>query len=558
MFKIKVSILFENLKIFLIPFLISLNALIILIHNLLILRFDFSLLKHYHPILFNFNILLSIGFIYLSLQLLKLKHRAWLIAIVTYSVYFLINFFDLSINHRLNLLVLLLLNLGIIILLINFRRDYRVKSQIISFRTSINVIILVFLATVIYGVGGFLILGQKNFHIHFNLLRALHYTFDQFNITTNHQLIAYTRKARIFIDSLTLISIASLILIIISLFKPIKSYFVNDKTKITLVKNLIINYDSHSEDFFKLWPEDKHYFFNDDLSAVIAYKLTSGVALCLGDPSGQIDAFEELIIQFSEFCYLNDWKIAFVHVSDKYLQLYKRNNFKYQLIGQEAVVNIRKFLDTTRNSKYFRNIKNRFQKDGYSCQVFLPPHNKKLLASLENISNDWLKVKGREERGFAMGYFNQKYLNLCPVFVVKNKAGQIEAFLNQIPAEIDHYEATYDMLRHSRKTKTNINDFLLINFIDYLASLDFQYLNLGLCPLAGLDSVDYKGPIIELMRFIYAHGQKIYSFQGLYRFKAKYEPDWRNRYLIYRGNFRSLIRILKALLKSMKVKTKVH
>jgi len=559
MFKIK-AIIIQNLKIFLIPFLISLNALIILIHNLLILRFDFSLFKYYHPILFNFNILLSISLIYLSLQLLKQKHIAWLVTTVIYAVYTLDNFLNLLVSYRFqtNLLAFLLLSLGIFILLINLRKNYRVKSDLISFRTSINVIILVILATVVYGVGGFLILGQKNFHIHFTLLRALHYTLDQFNITTNHQLIAYTRKARFFIDSLTFVSIASLIFVSISLFKPIKSYFVNDRSRLNLVKKLIINYDSHSEDFFKLWPEDKHYFFNDNLNAVIAYKLTSGVAIALGDPSGQADGFEKLIADFSQFCYLNDWKVSFVHVSDQYLRLYEQNYFKYQRIGQEAVVNIEKFLNSTRNQKYFRNIKNRFQKEGFESQVFLPPHDDKILASLENISNDWLKVKGREERGFAMGYFDRQYLNLCPIFVIKNKTGRIEAFLNQIPPEIDHQEATYDMLRHSRQTKTNINDFLLINFIEYLSDQGFKSLNLGLCPLVGLDSAEHNGPINDLMKFIYAHGQKIYSFQGLYRFKAKYEPDWRNRYLIYRGSFRSLIKILNALLKSMKVKTKVR
>jgi lysylphosphatidylglycerol synthetase-like protein (DUF2156 family) len=53
------------------------------------------------------------------------------------------------------------------------------------------------------------------------------------------------------------------------------------------------------------------------------------------------------------------------------------------------------------------------------------------------------------------------------------------------------------------------------------------------------------------MRFVYANGDRFYSFSGLHRFKSKYEPTWTNRYIAYRGGVRGFSRSLYALNKAM-------
>ena len=155
-----------------------------------------------------------------------------------------------------------------------------------------------------------------------------------------------------------------------------------------------------------------------------------------------------------------------------------------------------------------------------------------------------------------MGYFDEKYINICQIFVVRDAANTIQAFLNMVPADFDHKEATYDLLRHSKDNISNINDYLLIGFCDYLLNKNYLTLNMGLCPLVGLktDTRADKGLITNVLNFAYSNGNRIYSFSGLYRFKVKYEPVWRDRYIAYQGNVGSFIKTMNALVRVMKVK----
>jgi len=68
-----------------------------------------------------------------------------------------------------------------------------------------------------------------------------------------------------------------------------------------------------------------------------------------------------------------------------------------------------------------------------------------------------------------------------------------------------------------------------------------------------MDDDANRSLIDNAMRFVYANGDRLYSFSGLYRFKAKYEPEWSDRYIAYRGGLRGFSRTLNALNRTMKV-----
>lgn len=138
--------------------------------------------------------------------------------------------------------------------------------------------------------------------------------------------------------------------------------------------------------------------------------------------------------------------------------------------------------------------------------------------------------------------------------VARDAAGTIQAFINQIPT-YDPAEANFDLLQHTEASPTNINDYLLMNFIDYVFEQGFSRLNIGLCPLVGLDKTDENNSLIDsALRLAYSKGDRIYSFSGLEKFKTKYEPVWSPRFIAYRGGIRGFTRTLNALNQAMKVK----
>jgi phosphatidylglycerol lysyltransferase len=320
--------------------------------------------------------------------------------------------------------------------LIYYRTLFTVRSEVRNFTTALVRIAIVFLVAFSYGVIGFQLLDDHDFHHEFSLATGAHYTIDQFDLTTDKQLTPYTRRANNFLNSLIIVSLGSLFYAGVSLFAPIRFRVGNQRRGHKDMNELILKHSTTSEDFFKFWPRDKAYFFNPARTAGLAYKTVRGVALVAGDPVGPKAELRDLMSRFIEYCRVNDWEPALIHAESRNLQVYKRLNFEIQKIG-------------------------------YSCEILEPPHSKANLKQLRDASNDWLKIPARSERGFMMGYYSDAYMQQCKVMVVKNAEGKIEAFVNQLPS-FHKKEANFDLLRHSQHSLGNINDFLMMNFIEGL------------------------------------------------------------------------------------------
>jgi phosphatidylglycerol lysyltransferase len=510
-------------------------------------------------------LLIGLSLFYLGALLRRRKRTAWLVTIMAYTFYLGIGVSQL-LNHALthsvdldSLIRHLLLPLVVLGLLFVFEKEFVVKSDIQGFRFAARFITIMLAAALVYGVAGFTLLDKSDFHQEINLPSAIHYTIDQFNITTRKPARPYTKRAHLFVDSLSFVSLGAVIYAAIALFQPLRVRLSDQESERQRMVELLRRYGGPSEEFFKLWPHDKQYFFDDSGRSGLAFHVNRGVALCLSDPAGDPKRFKLLIRDFQNLCFSNDWLPALVHVTDKYRSLYENHDFALQKLGQEAVLDLGHFQAEVAGKKYFRQIRNKFNNHGFSCELLTPPHHQAVLDRFQAISGEWLSQDGRVERGFVMGYYTSQYLQLCKTLVARDAAGTIQGFVNLVPADFDQEEATYDLLRHAKSSLGNINDFLLINLIEHLAAGGYKRLNLGLCPLVGLDEEseddEEKNRLIDgVMRFAYANGDRFYSFSGLHRFKAKYEPEWRDRYVAYQSGVRGFSRTMAALMRTMRVK----
>ncbi len=519
--------------------------------------------SHITALLVDLPLLIGMSLIYLSTLLMRRKRTAWLVTVLAYSFYLglgmanLIAAVGIDDLNPIRIIRVAVLPGLILLLLFALQKEFIVKSDTQGFRVAARFSVIILAVALIYGIAGFSLLDHSDFHQEIRYSSALHYTVDQFDLTTTHPVHPYTIRAKLFTASLSFVSVAAVAYVLLALFQPLKQRLSDQNQPRELLRNLMTKDTAKSEDFFKLWPHDKHYFFDTDKRSGLAYAVHRGVALCLGDPVGDKKAFGNLLSQFEDTCFGNDWLPAFVHVEDTHKKLYERHGYSLQKIGEEGVVDIEHFQTNVVTNKYFRHIRNKFTKQEFTGELLKPPHHTAVIQRLSEISDDWLKRGGREERGFAMGYFSEEYMQQCDVMVVRDAAGTIQAFLNMLPTDFDTQEATYDLLRYTHSSVGNSNDFLLINYIDYLSKSGYTRLNLGLCPLYGLDAdTEDSGMIDGLLRFAFANGDRFYSFSGLQRFKSKYEPEWRDRYLAYQSGVRGITKTANALMRSMRVNIK--
>lgn len=531
---------------------VALNGLL-LVYSTLIGQFG---IRHFHinSGRVELNLIIGLALIVLANLLWRRKQNAWFVTFVAYGFFVgaTTGLHLANISHPRELGRVYLLPVIALVGLIIFRHLFRVKSDIRSFAVSLRLGFLILLVAFVYGVSGFLLMDKTDFHHEISLYEAIHRTIDQFGLTTNTQLHPYTERARVFLDSLNIFSIVSVSYVLLSLFQPLRARFGDQSQNRLITRDILLEYPADSEDFFKLWPHDKGYFINESHTAGIAFRVHRGVALAVGDPYGNPKKFKSLISDFTDLCLINDWTPSFIHISPKYQKIYINNGYSVQKIGEEAVVDISEFVSQTVNNKYFRNIKNRFEKNGYSVEVLQPPHSDALMNRLKEVSDDWLQFPGRTERGFMMGFYDPSYIQASTLLVLRDSALTIQAFINQIPS-YDNEEANYDLLRQTINAQTNSVDYLLMQFIKYADEKGFKRVNLGLSPLVGIDKEQENYSMIDrTMKFVFANTDKIYSFNGLYNFKKKYEPTWLNRYIAYKGGLRAFSKTLNSLNSSMK------
>jgi len=510
-------------------------------------------------IAFGIPLVFGLTLLYVSMYLRRRKWTAWVTTIMLYSFILFLSLFKIFAVHTEPVLEEMYILRGVVLPavilagLLYYSKEFTVRSDLRSFAFSARFILLLLAVTIVYGVAGMIIMDKSAFHREISLGSAVHYTVDQLGLTTD-TLVPYTRRAKVFLDSLSTVSTAAVAFGLVSLFQPIRARFSNQNSNRKLAIRLLKHYGGNSEDFFKIWPHDKFYYFTDDRSAGLAYGVRRRVALVVGDPFGNSKHFGRLLRDFDEFCRTNDWTPAFVHTVPQNNVIYKEYGYGLQKIGEEAVVNLEKFMTATKRDKYFRKINNRFVKAGYTAEMLKPPHSEPVLSRLHAISSEWLEQPGREERSFMMGYFSEAYMQQYNIMVLRDANEEIQAFVNQIPS-YDPKEANFDLLRHSKAALGKSNDFLLMQFIEHLYKEDFERLNLGLCPLSGLDASDEERTVIDnALHFVYANGDRFYSFSGLRRFKSKYKPEWQSRYIAYRGGIRGFTSALTALNRAMKTK----
>ena len=488
-------------------------------------------------------LIVGLSFVYLSLLLRRRKQAAWLIALVLFWLYL---FGSIVIRSYSDIILAVIALFG----LLKYRSVFVVKSGLNSNRIAIRNALFAIILMMLYGVIGFLTLDKSAFGREISFTQSLVYTVDSFRLL-GESLKPLTIDGRVLLDSLYIINFMTAVYVIYNLFGPLHERFVDQASQRHLFEHLINSYSNDSEDFFKIWPKDKHYFIEGQ--AGLAYKTVSGVALVVGDPVGEARAVKALLVAFIEQCHINDWTVAFVHVSGHYLDLYRSLNMDIQKLGEEAIIDLDQFNIDTMHNKHFRNIINRFDKLGYIASLLEPPHSKPLLDELKQVSDSWLSMPAKTERTFMLGYFDKEYLSTVPILIARDHTGQIVGFLNQVPT--DGQEANIDLMRHMAGALPNVNDFMFINFLTAMHKKGYQKLNIGLCPLAGIShNVEEKTVVTNMLRFVYQNGNRIFGFNGLARFKNKFEPQWRNRYVAYQEGVVGFTKSMMSLNKAMQKK----
>jgi phosphatidylglycerol lysyltransferase len=160
-----------------------------------------------------------------------------------------------------------------------------------------------------------------------------------------------------------------------------------------------------------------------------------------------------------------------------------------------------------------------------------------LLRQLRQVSDAWLTLERRRERGFTLGQFTEGYVARCPVLALESAEGRVDAFINLIPDSVPG-EMTFDLMRHRPDAPNGAMDFLMMRLIQHAQAQGFRRVSLGMVPLVDAESGPDMAWRERALALLTERLGRFFDAASLWRYKDKFGPTWEPRFLVYQHHAR--------------------
>jgi phosphatidylglycerol lysyltransferase len=280
---------------------------------------------------------------------------------------------------------------------------------------------------------------------------------------------------------------------------------------------------------------DKSLLFDPDGKAFLMYGIEGRSWVAMGDPVGHDErARQELVWTFRERCERGGGWPVFYQVTPADLDLYLEVGMSLLKIGEEARVLLEHFNLDGKSKKTLRGTVNKLHREGLRLEIVPAQYIPALLPKLKPVSDAWLRDKRTREKGFSLGAFDERYLARTPMAVVWQDDKPI-AFANLFLCEDSKEEASVDLMRQLPDGPTGLMDYLFVELMLWAKAEGYRWFNLGMAPLSGLQSRRQAPLWNRFGALIFGRGERFYNFQGLHRYKDKFDPEWEPRYMAVPG-----------------------
>jgi phosphatidylglycerol lysyltransferase len=286
---------------------------------------------------------------------------------------------------------------------------------------------------------------------------------------------------------------------------------------------------------------DKRFVLSADTNAFIMYAVSGETWVSMGDPVGPAEQWPELIWQFQHQARRYADRAVFYEIGHEHLHLYLDVGLSLLKLGEEARVPLDDFSLEGSGRKELRHIRRKLARRGCTFEILPAAEVPGVVSSLKTVSDAWLAQKNTHEKGFSLGFFDPQYLQKTAAAVVRIDQ-RIVAFGN-VWQSGGHQEVTLDLMRQLPDAPNGTMEYLFIELMLWGKAQGFHWFNLGMAPLRGMQTRDSAPMWHKVSSWVARHGEHLYNFEGLRRYKEKFDPVWRPKFLACPGGL-ALPRIL--------------
>jgi len=274
---------------------------------------------------------------------------------------------------------------------------------------------------------------------------------------------------------------------------------------------------------------DKRFLFSASGESFLMFGVRGRSWIALGGPVGRRDERLELFWAFRELADSHAARPGLYGLSADDLPDVVELGFSIQKVGEAAAVPLETFTIEGRRRGNLRRAWRKAAEEGATFEVLTGEAVRAVMADLQAISDDWLGHHAGGEKGFSMGGFSRRYVAELPVALVRNHGRPVAFATLWTTAAKNAF--SMDLMRYADEAPKNIMDYLFVELIAWGRAQGFQAIEFGMAPLAGLEDRPLAPIMSRVGRLLFERGEEIYNFQGVRRYKDKYDPVWQPRYI---------------------------
>lgn len=291
---------------------------------------------------------------------------------------------------------------------------------------------------------------------------------------------------------------------------------------------------------------DKLFLVAEAGDAFLMYRQRGETLIAMGDPVGPRARWPELGWALRTLADRQGARIAFYECSAAMLPLAIDLGLSLMKLGEEAVVDLARFSLAGPSHAKLRQAVARAERDGSTFRILEGAEARHALRRLRQVSHEWLADKKQQEKQFSLGRFDPVYLAETPIAVVEH-GGTIIAFANLWPMA-NRAELSVDLMRHAREAPPGTMDFLFASLMSWGKAQGYQRFSLGIAPLSGIVARPLAPFWARAAGLVFRHGEAVYGYAGLRRYKDKFRPEWRGRYFAAPHGYRMALALIDVTL----------
>ncbi|HEY2707833.1 MAG TPA: GNAT family N-acetyltransferase [Caulobacteraceae bacterium] len=274
---------------------------------------------------------------------------------------------------------------------------------------------------------------------------------------------------------------------------------------------------------------DKRFLFSESGASFLMFGVRSRSWMAMGPPVGLASERTELFWRFRELADANAARPCFYALGPDDLPDLVDLGFSIQKIGETAAVPLVSFSLEGRRRGNVRRSWRKTGEEGATFEVLSAAELCAAMDELKALSDAWLAHHSGDEKTFSLGHFDPAYVAEFPVAVARID-GRVVAFAT-LWTTAQRGAFSIDLMRYADDAPKDVMDFLFVELIDWGRREGYQAFEFGMAPLAGLEDRPLAPIMSRVGNLLFERGEEIYNFQGVRRYKDKYDPIWSPRYI---------------------------